>query len=340
MTVAGSNPGGARIPRLFHWIWLGDKPLPEQHRAWIDGWLELHPGWDHVLWTDANRPTLVNEAEFLAAPSFAQKADIARYELVYRGGGVYVDTDTECLRSIEPLLEGVEAFVAAHRPGTVQNHPFGAVPGHPWLGEVIGRLPASVRTGGGALPHHQTGPRFLTKVTRGRDDVKVFSEPVFFQQPARIEREVPAGAYAVHYASRSWDGGADSLDRRKSYSASAALYRRRLAETVRLEVESVVPPNAAFVLVGKDVPLELPHGRTALPFPEDDGDWASYPANDEEAVAVIERAHAGGARFVVVPRWMGYWLETYAGLREYLRTRGRVRLDNDRALIVELRAER
>src|SRR5262249_33219967 len=49
------------IPKLFHWIWFGPKPIPELHQRWIDGWLQLHPGWKHILWTDANRPALVNE---------------------------------------------------------------------------------------------------------------------------------------------------------------------------------------------------------------------------------------------------------------------------------------
>jgi inositol phosphorylceramide mannosyltransferase catalytic subunit len=91
------------IPKLFHWIWFGPRPLPEQYRCWIEGWLELHPGWEHFLWTDANRPTFINEVQFQAADSFAQKADIARYEIVYLYGGVYVDTDTECLRPLTTL---------------------------------------------------------------------------------------------------------------------------------------------------------------------------------------------------------------------------------------------
>jgi hypothetical protein len=322
------------IPRLFHWIWFGDKPLPEQHRAWIEGWLALHPGWEHVLWTDENRPTLVNESEFLVARSFAQKADIARYELVYRQGGVYVDTDTECLRSIEPLLDGVAAFAAEHRPGTVQNHPFGATRSHPWLAETIARLPAAMKARDGG--HHGTGPRFLTMVTRGRDDVKIFPSSVFFSQPARAERDVPAGAYAVHHATRSWGGASDGPSRRRLAGASDAPHRSKLAELVRLDLESVVPPGAAFVLVGKDLPLEVSGGRRAVPFPEQDGEWAGYPADDADAIAVLARACAGGARFVVVPRPMAYWLEIYPGLADYLRTRATVRLDNDRALIVEL----
>src|SRR5205085_7912697 len=98
------------IPKQFHWIWFGPKPIPEQHQRWIEGWLKHHPGWDHKIWTDSNRPRFTNEAEFLGADNFAIKADIARYELVYKHGGVYLDTDTECLKSIEPLLAGIHAF--------------------------------------------------------------------------------------------------------------------------------------------------------------------------------------------------------------------------------------
>src|SRR5439155_16470073 len=189
------------IPRLFHWIWLGDDPLPEQHRAWMDSWLKLNPGWTHDLWTEENRPRFVNEAQFLAADSLWQKADIARYEIVYRYGGIYLDTDTECLRSFEPLLEGVEAFAVEHRPrhrpATVENFAIGAIPGHPWLAETIARLPAAMKAGGGVL--QETGPRFLAEVTRGRADVAILGPSVFFHRPAWLQPEVPAGAYAVHH---------------------------------------------------------------------------------------------------------------------------------------------
>jgi hypothetical protein len=310
------------IPRLFHWIWLGDEPLPEQHRRWIEGWLELHPGWKHVLWREENRPTFVNEAQFLAADSLWQKADVARYELVYRYGGIYLDTDIECLRSFEPLLDGVEAFAVEHRPqqrpATVQNFAIGATPGHPWLADTIARLPAAMDAGGGVL--HETGPHFLTEVTRDRADVTVLSPSVFFHRPAWLQPDVPAGAFAVHH-------GRGRRNRRPSFAV-------QLDQLVRLDIEPVVPPGAAFVLVGKPHPLELSGGRTPLPFPERDGEWAGRP--DADAIAAFARARAGGARFVVAPRWAAHWLETYPGFADYLRTRATVRVDNDRALIVEL----
>src|SRR4030095_7346378 len=135
------------IPKLFHWIWFGPKPIPELHQRWIDGWLQLHPGWEHLVWTAAIVPALVTEAQFRAADNFAEMSDIARYEILCRYGGVYVDTDTECLRSIEPLLAGVSAFaIEAGGFHTINTHPLGAIPDHPWLKEVVARLPHAMET--------------------------------------------------------------------------------------------------------------------------------------------------------------------------------------------------
>jgi mannosyltransferase OCH1-like enzyme len=57
------------------------------------------------------------------------KADIARYEVIYTHGGVYLDTDFKCLRNIEPLLEGADFFSAWEDDERVANSLFGAMPG-------------------------------------------------------------------------------------------------------------------------------------------------------------------------------------------------------------------
>src|SRR5918912_1772904 len=106
--------------------------MPGECRDWIAGWLAAHPGWDHRIWSDGNRPALANEAAFRAAEVPAQRADILRYEVVLRHGGVYLDADFECLRNVEELLDGVTAFAGEEEPGQLASGVFGAVPGHPW----------------------------------------------------------------------------------------------------------------------------------------------------------------------------------------------------------------
>jgi mannosyltransferase OCH1-like enzyme len=45
------------------------------------------------------------QAAFDRASNFGEKSDIWRYEILFRLGGVYVDTDFECVRPFDSLLE-------------------------------------------------------------------------------------------------------------------------------------------------------------------------------------------------------------------------------------------
>src|SRR5215218_7638574 len=101
------------ISRVFHQIWLGGKPLPPQFKKFADKWLELNPGWTMEWWTDDRVKAgedIVNRKEFEAADKMAAKSDILRYELVWKHGGIYIDTDFEPLQPIEELLDGVNGF--------------------------------------------------------------------------------------------------------------------------------------------------------------------------------------------------------------------------------------
>jgi mannosyltransferase OCH1-like enzyme len=112
------------IPRTFHQLWLGPEPMPAEFQEFRTTWQRLHPGWEHKLWTDATLPPLENQRAFDLARSAAAKSNIARYEIVRRFGGVYIDTDFECKRSLEALLQGVDCFAAWERKGSANNATF------------------------------------------------------------------------------------------------------------------------------------------------------------------------------------------------------------------------
>ena len=153
------------IPRKIHRIWLGG-PMPQEYREFGDKWRALHPEWEVIDWGDDDLGWLTNRSEFDAAESFAVKADIARYEIVLREGGLYVDVDFEPLNSFDDVLEGVSLVVGEELPGQLNNALFGATPGHPLLRKVVDDLPESVRVQPGAGPSDVTGPAFLTRTFR------------------------------------------------------------------------------------------------------------------------------------------------------------------------------
>jgi mannosyltransferase OCH1-like enzyme len=194
------------IPHVFHQIWLGPNPLPREYVPYQESWRHHHPGWELRLWTEANLPEGLRRpeaADRLRAP--AERADILRLELLWRFGGVYTDTDFECLRSIEPLIEGVDFFIGLAKPGRVNNALMGAAAGHPLLDRALDEL--RPREEHGSLKA-AAGPHFLDTLLAGHAGEVSFIEPEAFypRTPAAAER-----AYAIHHEARSWKSREDLL---------------------------------------------------------------------------------------------------------------------------------
>jgi mannosyltransferase OCH1-like enzyme len=196
------------IPRIFHQIWVGPDPFPEEFARYQQTWLDHHPGWELRFWTEENFPQpeelrRPEAAERLRAPW--ERGDIFRLEVLWRYGGIHVDTDFECLRSLEPLIEEGELFIGLAKPGRVNGALMGSVAGHPLLerglAEIRPRTSYGVQMGAGsANVKDETGPRFLDGLLLGRSDV-MFVEPELFYPRTPDERR---RAYAIHHQARSW----------------------------------------------------------------------------------------------------------------------------------------
>lgn len=214
------------IPRIIHRIWLGPDPMPDVFQRYGETWREHHPSWEMRLWTDDNLPELAQPEALERARHLAERANVLRYEVLRRFGGVYVDTDMECVRCIEPLLEGVEAFAGYQRPGEVCNAVLGAVPGHPAIERAV-QL-AGERVGQGRSSVAATGPGFITEVLESFPAVTIFERDRFY--PYDWEEE-PVGAsqlpeaYAIHHWAQT---GKEPLD-----LAARVEYTRERIEALR-----------------------------------------------------------------------------------------------------------
>ncbi len=189
--------------------------MPQEFVAFGESFQRFHPDWEMKLWTEANIPPLRNQVEFDGAETLAQKADILRYEILLDHGGVYIDTDFECLRSIDTLIKDCRAFSATEDTQWISIGIMGAVPGYPLFQAVVDELPAALRSRPTAAVNEQTGPLFFTKVVTGRrlkgldSDFRVF-EPKLFYPYTVGQQHLRAGpfpdAYAVHHWAGSWLG--------------------------------------------------------------------------------------------------------------------------------------
>lgn len=86
-----------KIPKIIHQIWIGWKKPP----LWcIDSWriqfCNKYPEWEYKLWreSDIDSINLVNRNIYDKEPTLRGKSDIARYEILYQYGGIFLDTDS------------------------------------------------------------------------------------------------------------------------------------------------------------------------------------------------------------------------------------------------------
>ena len=132
----------AVIPRILHQVWVGPDAMPQEYEDYRESWRRHHPEWEMRLWTDESLPDdFVRPEAYERLRNPAERSDIIRLEVLYRFGGVYVDTDVECLRPIDPLLEDDVHFFAGYvAPGHVQNAVIAAEAGHPVVEQALREL--------------------------------------------------------------------------------------------------------------------------------------------------------------------------------------------------------
>jgi mannosyltransferase OCH1-like enzyme len=138
------------IPKIIHQIWIqGKKKMPLCYRLQVQTWQKHNPFWEYRLWDEDSLLTLIHSRYrellpvYKAYESVVARADIGRYVVLHEFGGLYVDADTICVRSIDRYLiePNVSLYVQVYdNPvwqvdpdeliGSVSNAFIACMPGH------------------------------------------------------------------------------------------------------------------------------------------------------------------------------------------------------------------
>jgi len=208
---------GKKIPKIIHQIWLGS-PFPEKYKIFRDSWLRHHPGWEYRLWTDADVAAfpLHNQAIYDSSSNYGEKSDIARYEILYKFGGLYVDTDFECLRALDNLHDTYDFYIGVQPLDTnivqLGIGLIGTVPGHPLLRACINHMAENASHFVQVI--QRTGPLYFTRVFEAIApllyDRTVALPSTYFYPKGYTQTEQPEAvwrrpeSYAVHHWEGSW----------------------------------------------------------------------------------------------------------------------------------------
>ena len=130
------------IPKIIHYCWLSNDPIPPKLQACMESWKEMLPEYKFVLWDtqrfDVNSTPWVSEAFNVRKYAFA--ADYIRLYAVYHYGGIYLDMDVEVVKPFSnELLAGnyLVGYESSDYTIGIEAGIFGGEQGAEWLGDCL-----------------------------------------------------------------------------------------------------------------------------------------------------------------------------------------------------------
>lgn len=127
------------IPKVIHYCWFGGKELPDQLKKCKESWSRFCPDYLIIEWSENNYDI---EKHVYTSQAYKHKKwgfipDIARLEILYRYGGIYMDTDVELIRALDDLLYQ-PGFVGVEKWGVINiGGCCGVIPKHPVIRKIL-----------------------------------------------------------------------------------------------------------------------------------------------------------------------------------------------------------
>jgi mannosyltransferase OCH1-like enzyme len=206
------------IPKIIHHVWPDVKPLKAKFVDWRLSCMQHNPDYSFMFHDFNNyapdvycHSSLTTEIWRLISHSdllYTCKSDIMRLEVLYRYGGIYLDTDCQCLKSFDDLLGSSFVGYENEREINLGFSVIGVEPGNQYVFDalkcvvsVLNNTPVEVVNSNPAL---YTGPLCSTPYLMQLDKkcpYWYFYPLDYTKSKASLERWIDQ-AYVVHH----WSG--------------------------------------------------------------------------------------------------------------------------------------
>jgi len=178
------------IPKIIHQTWKTEY-LPELYKEWSATFRKLNPGWEYKLWTDDDNEKFIRIyypwflKTYQGYDKHIKRVDAVRYFLLYHYGGIYVDMDFACLKSLDSLIEkhNTKAIFGYQLPTKDSSHSIAnafmaSPPNHFLFEHIIHSLELTKNRD----VLDSTGPGLLTEIIKkySGTDIKVFEMPIIY----------------------------------------------------------------------------------------------------------------------------------------------------------------
>lgn len=127
------------VPKKIHYCWFGEKEKPVEVLDCIESWKKYAPEYEVYEWNEDNFPRdimIPYAQEALDAKKFAFVTDYVRLYVLYKYGGIYLDTDIEMIKSFpNNILE--HDFLGLESESTICTAVIGCKPKSKWVEKLL-----------------------------------------------------------------------------------------------------------------------------------------------------------------------------------------------------------
>jgi GT2 family glycosyltransferase len=206
------------IPKIIHQLWIGTKPAPI---TLMNTWKDKHPEFEYIFWNEeeiAKRKFVFKCQEKIdGIEEINGKADIMRWEILCKFGGVFLDADSICIEPIDEELMSKKCFAGWEqeqaRPGLIATGTMGFPPKHPLLKRAIKWILNNEVTQEKAklMAWQSVGPGLLSRMydTGEFNDLHIFPSYTFL--PIHLTG-VEYKGHGKIYAFQAWGSTKQSYD--------------------------------------------------------------------------------------------------------------------------------
>ena len=196
------------IPKKIYTMWLNDKPgMPDLVEKCLATHYQILPDYEHEHITLENCDMSSKYVrDCIDAKRWVKASDFLRMHYLYMYGGIYLDADTEVLKSFDDLLDN-KFFVCVEHSGTYANGIVGAEAGHPLLGMYLDRIENNFLGSGDLI--FEPGIRAFTDLifiaNREQLGIKIYDTDYFFPYDHGTgEVKITENTHTFHHYMKSW----------------------------------------------------------------------------------------------------------------------------------------
>lgn len=126
------------IPKIIHCCWFGGNSLPSNLKEYRQSWNKILIGYEIKEWNESNFDINVSVfcKQAYTAKKWAFVSDYVRLYVLYKHGGVYLDSDIEIVKELSPLLQH-NVLLGFEASGHLQAGVIGCEKGNPVIKSML-----------------------------------------------------------------------------------------------------------------------------------------------------------------------------------------------------------